>query len=44
MKFGLFYQLPCAPAQDPTTRYQETLEQIQYADELGGQSLGLHCM
>ena len=35
MKFGLFYQLPCAPEQDPTTRYQQTLEQIRYADQLG---------
>src|SRR3989442_10128425 len=35
MKFGLFYQLPCAPTQDEMTRYHETLEQIVYADELG---------
>lgn len=35
MKFGLFYQLPCAPHQSELSRYQETLEQIQYADELG---------
>lgn len=35
MKFGLFYQLPCAPNQDAATRYQETLEQIVYAEELG---------
>jgi alkanesulfonate monooxygenase SsuD/methylene tetrahydromethanopterin reductase-like flavin-dependent oxidoreductase (luciferase family) len=35
MKFGLFYQLPCAPEQNEVTRYQETLEQIEYADELG---------
>ena len=35
MKFGLFYQLPCAPDQSEVSRYQETLEQIQYADELG---------
>ncbi|MGQ4808481.1 Alkanal monooxygenase alpha chain [Candidatus Entotheonellaceae bacterium PAL068K] len=35
MKFGLFYQLPCAPNQDEVTRYRETLEQIVYADELG---------
>src|SRR5215813_418782 len=35
MKFGLFYQLPCAPAQDAATRYQETIEQIVYAEELG---------
>jgi alkanesulfonate monooxygenase SsuD/methylene tetrahydromethanopterin reductase-like flavin-dependent oxidoreductase (luciferase family) len=35
MKFGLFYQLPCAPAQEAATRYQETIEQIVYAEELG---------
>jgi hypothetical protein len=35
MKFGLFYQLPCATTQDATTRYQETIEQIVYAKELG---------
>lgn len=35
MKFGLFYQLPCATTQDATTRYQQTIEQIVYAEELG---------
>jgi alkanesulfonate monooxygenase SsuD/methylene tetrahydromethanopterin reductase-like flavin-dependent oxidoreductase (luciferase family) len=35
MKFGLFYQLPCAPDQNEVTRYHETMEQIVYADELG---------
>ena len=35
MKFGLFYQLPCAPEQHAVTRYHETIEQIVYADELG---------
>ena len=35
MKFGLFYQLPCAPDQSEPRRYQETLEQIILADELG---------
>jgi len=35
MKFGLFYQLPCAPEQHEVTRYYETIEQIVYADELG---------
>ena len=35
MKFGLFYQLPCATTQDAATRYQETIEQIVYAEELG---------
>ena len=35
MKFGLFYQLPCAATQQAETRYQETIEQIVYAEELG---------
>ena len=35
MKFGLFYQLPCAPAQNVAARYQETIEQIVYAEALG---------
>lgn len=35
MKFGLFYQLPCSPEQDEVTRYNETIEQVVYADELG---------
>jgi natural product biosynthesis luciferase-like monooxygenase protein len=35
MKFGLFYQLPCAPEQNELTRYHETIEQIVYAEELG---------
>ncbi len=30
MKSGLFYQLPCAPDQSELSRYQETLEQVQY--------------
>jgi alkanesulfonate monooxygenase SsuD/methylene tetrahydromethanopterin reductase-like flavin-dependent oxidoreductase (luciferase family) len=35
MKFGLFYQLPCASTQEAATRYQETIEQIVYAEALG---------
>ena len=35
MKFGLFYQLPCADDQSDVTRYRETIEQVQYGDELG---------
>lgn len=35
MKFGLFYQLPCASDQSEPARYQETLEQIALADQLG---------
>jgi len=41
MKFGLFYQLPCAPTQNEVTRYHETIEQIVYADELGFDSAWL---
>lgn len=35
MKFGLFYQLPCADAQSETVRYQETMEQVAHGDALG---------
>ena len=35
MKFGLFYQLPCADWQTPHRRYQDTLDQIRLGDELG---------
>jgi natural product biosynthesis luciferase-like monooxygenase protein len=35
MKFGLFYQLPSAPMQQVAARYQETIEQIVYAEALG---------
>jgi len=35
VKFGLFYQLPCAPDQSEPVRYQETIDQIILADELG---------
>ena len=35
MKYGLFYQLPCADSQSPAQRYRDTLEQIQLGDELG---------
>ncbi|HEY1852699.1 MAG TPA: LLM class flavin-dependent oxidoreductase [Candidatus Binataceae bacterium] len=35
MKFGLFYQLPCAPEQSEATRYRETVEQVVLADEIG---------
>jgi alkanesulfonate monooxygenase SsuD/methylene tetrahydromethanopterin reductase-like flavin-dependent oxidoreductase (luciferase family) len=35
MQCGVFYQLPCAPEQEAMTRYQDTLEQIVYADALG---------
>ena len=35
MKFGLFYQMPCAATQSEPVRYQETLEQIVHGDTLG---------
>jgi alkanesulfonate monooxygenase SsuD/methylene tetrahydromethanopterin reductase-like flavin-dependent oxidoreductase (luciferase family) len=35
VKFGLFYQLPCADTQSESVRYQETIEQIVHADKLG---------
>ncbi len=35
MKFGLFYQVPCAQWQSPADRYRDTLDQIQLGDELG---------
>ena len=35
MKFALFYQLPCASTQQAAARYQETIEQIVYAEGLG---------
>jgi len=35
VKFGVFYQLPCAPEQSEPARYRETIEQIVLADELG---------
>jgi alkanesulfonate monooxygenase SsuD/methylene tetrahydromethanopterin reductase-like flavin-dependent oxidoreductase (luciferase family) len=35
VRFGLFYQLPCAPHQAEPIRYQETIDQIVLADQLG---------
>ncbi len=35
MEFGVFYQLPCAADQTPIDRYEDTLAQVQLADELG---------
>jgi alkanesulfonate monooxygenase SsuD/methylene tetrahydromethanopterin reductase-like flavin-dependent oxidoreductase (luciferase family) len=35
VKFGLFYQLPCADDQSDVTRYQQNIEQVQHGDELG---------
>ncbi len=35
MKFGVFYQMPCAAEQSPAQRYQDTIAQVQLADRLG---------
>jgi alkanesulfonate monooxygenase SsuD/methylene tetrahydromethanopterin reductase-like flavin-dependent oxidoreductase (luciferase family) len=35
VKFGLFYQMPCADTQSELVRYQETIDQIVHADTLG---------
>jgi len=35
VKFGLFFQLPCAADQTAAARYQDTIAQCQLADELG---------
>jgi alkanesulfonate monooxygenase SsuD/methylene tetrahydromethanopterin reductase-like flavin-dependent oxidoreductase (luciferase family) len=35
VRFGLFYQLPCAPDQSESQRYHETVEQLVLADQLG---------
>ena len=35
MKFGVFYQMPCAADQSPAQRYQDTIAQAQLADQLG---------
>ena len=35
MKFGFFFQLPCAPWQSERERYSDTLAQIEYGDRLG---------
>ncbi len=35
MKFGFFFQLPCAPSQSETGRYRDTLAQIEHGDALG---------
>ena len=35
MKFGFFFQLPCAPWQSERQRYHDTLAQIEHGDRLG---------
>lgn len=35
MKFGFFFQMPCATDQSEADRYRATIEQIVLADELG---------
>ncbi len=41
MKFGVFYQMPCAVDQDPAARYRDTIAQCQLADQLGYDSVWL---
>ncbi len=41
MKFGVFYQMPCAADQSPAQRYRDTIAQVQLADELGFDSAWL---
>ena len=41
MKFGVFYQMPCAAHQSPAVRYRDTIAQCQLADELGFDSAWL---
>ena len=41
MKFGVFYQMPCAADQSPAQRYQDTISQVRLADELGFDSAWL---
>ena len=41
MRFGVFYQLPCAPGQSVPSRYSDTIEQIVLADQLGFSSAWL---
>ena len=41
MKFGVFYQMPCAEHQQPAARYRDTIAQVQLADELGFDSAWL---
>jgi alkanesulfonate monooxygenase SsuD/methylene tetrahydromethanopterin reductase-like flavin-dependent oxidoreductase (luciferase family) len=35
MKFGFFFQLPCAPWQSERERYGDTMAQIEHGDRLG---------
>lgn len=35
MKFGFFFQLPCAPWQSERERYADTMAQIEHGDRLG---------
>lgn len=35
MKFGFFFQLPCAPWQSEIDRYRDTLAQIEHGEALG---------
>ena len=35
MEFGIFYQLPCNPGQDPAERYSDMIAAAQLADRVG---------
>ena len=41
MEFGIFYQLPCNPGQDPAERYSDMIAAAQLADRLGFDSVWL---
>ena len=41
MDFGIFYQLPCNPGQDPAQRYSDMIAAAQFADSLGFDSVWL---
>ena len=41
MDFGIFYQLPCGPDQDPSQRYADMIAAAQLADSLGYDSVWL---
>ena len=41
MEFGIFYQLPCNPGQDPADRYSDMIGAAQLADRLGFDSVWL---
>jgi hypothetical protein len=40
MKFGFFFQLPCAPWQSDQERYSDTLAQLKHGEHLGFDTAG----